>query len=42
VDLWTVEELDAFSQTVVGVGSAGIQLDQDLQSSFYARWSLSA
>lgn len=42
VDLWTLDETDAFSDTVVGAGQAGPQLDQDLQSSFYARWSLSA
>lgn len=42
VDLWTVDELDAFSGTVLGVGPVGPQLDQDLQSSFYARWSLTA
>ena len=42
VDLWTIDELDAFSGTLTGVGAAGPQLDQDLQSSFYARWSLAA
>jgi len=41
VDLWAVNELDAFSGTLTGVGAVGPQLDQDLQSSFYARWSLS-
>ena len=40
--LWTIDELDAFSTTVVGVGAVGPQLDQALQSSFYARWSLGA
>jgi hypothetical protein len=42
VDLWTVDELDAFSGTLLGVGTVGPQLDDDLQSSFYARWRLSA
>lgn len=42
VDLWTVEEVDAFSGNLVGAGRAGPQLDQDLQSAFYARWSLAA
>ena len=42
VDLWTVDEIDAFSSTLAGVGAVGPQLDQDLQSSFYARWSLAA
>jgi len=41
VDLWAVNELDAFSGTLTGVGAVGPQLDQDMQSSFYARWSLS-
>jgi peptide/nickel transport system substrate-binding protein len=40
VDLWTVEEHDAFGAALVGTGAVGPQLDQALQSSFYARWSL--
>jgi ABC-type oligopeptide transport system substrate-binding subunit len=40
VDLWTVNELDAFGASLVNAGAVGPQLDQGLQSSFYARWSL--
>lgn len=40
VDLWTVDEYDAFGSALVGVGAVGPQLDHALQSSFYARWSL--
>ena len=42
VDLWTYDETDAFGAGLADHGLVGPWLDQDLQSSFYARWSLTA
>lgn len=40
IDLWTVDEWDAFGSALANPGPVAPQLDGALQSSFYARWSL--